>query len=102
MNNHVRHIHQSLVKVKFQNGRVTEVKRGEGGTFECKCGKRFKVPDSHAKGCNDEQAESRNAIEEDVQMCEANSDASETLDLNEDVDDTPADCFGAPISCEFS
>jgi hypothetical protein len=66
--------------------------------FECKCGESFKVPDSlqrHAKSCKDE---SRNSIEEDTQMCEGDSEALETLDLNEEeVNDTLTDCFGELI-----
>ena len=40
---HVKRDHQSLVKVKFENGSVTEIKKGEDDMFKCKCGKRFKL-----------------------------------------------------------
>jgi uncharacterized C2H2 Zn-finger protein len=101
LNNHVRRNHQLSVKVKFQNGGVTEVKRGDDNMFICKCGKKFKLPDSlrrHVKSCREEQGQSENAIEEDVQMREGNSDTSETLNVNEEeVNDTLIDCFGEVI-----
>src|SRR5436305_8910222 len=46
MNNHVRREHQLSVKVKFQGGSATEVKRGADGMFKCECGKSFKLPSS--------------------------------------------------------
>jgi uncharacterized C2H2 Zn-finger protein len=57
---HVKRHHQSSVKIKFGNGHVTEVKKGEDGMFKCMCEKRFKAPTSlrqHAKNCNVELAE---------------------------------------------
>src|SRR5947207_841146 len=90
---HVKHDHQSLVKVKFQNGGVTEVKRAEDNTFKCKCGKSFKLPDSlrrHAKRCNDELMEPEENEGEDVLMDD--TDASESMDMDDRV--IPADCFG--------
>ena len=39
--------------------------------FKCKCGKRFKLPDSlrrHAKRCNEESVELEKAEEEDMQI----------------------------------
>ena len=47
LNNHVRRNHQSVVKIKFQTGRVAEVKRVEDNTFKCKCGRGFKLPNSN-------------------------------------------------------
>jgi uncharacterized C2H2 Zn-finger protein len=101
LNNHVRRDHQSSVKVKFQTGGVTEVKRAEDNTFKCKCGKSFNLPDSlrrHAKDCRDELTEQ----EEDERQAELmdvdDSDALESLDLNDRV--VPVDCFGALISHE--
>src|SRR5271170_5616300 len=35
LNNHIRREHQSLLKVKCQNGGMEEVKRGEDSTFKC-------------------------------------------------------------------
>jgi len=105
LNNHVRRAHQSSVKVKFQSGGVTEVIKAEDNTFKCKCGKSFKIPHSlrrHAKDCNDE-ARSHENEEEDVQMSEGCSDASENANYNEGtIDDSPVDCFGALISQEFA
>src|SRR5271169_4803414 len=105
LDNHVKRDHQSSVKVKFQSGAVTEVKKGEDDTFKCKCGKSFKVPGSlqrHAKDCNDEAMRSHEDEEEDVQMSEGISDASESAELNkEEFDDTPIDCFGTLISREL-
>jgi len=77
LNYHVKRHHQSSVKVKFQNGYVTEVKRGDDDTFKCNCGKPFKLPGSvrrHARSCRFELAEVKKAGEEDVEMSEALSD----------------------------
>jgi uncharacterized C2H2 Zn-finger protein len=101
LNNHVKSDHQSSVKVKFQNGGVTEVKRAVDNTFKCKCGKSFKLANSlrrHAKECNDELAESAEDEEERVLMDVDDSDASESLITDARV--IPADCFGALISYE--
>jgi uncharacterized C2H2 Zn-finger protein len=102
LNYHVKRDHQSSVKVKFQNGGVTEVKRAEDNTFKCKCGKIFKLPGSlhrHAKGCNGELTEPEEDEEEGALMdVLEDSDASESMDMNERV--VPADCFGALISYE--
>jgi uncharacterized C2H2 Zn-finger protein len=99
LKNHVRRDHQSAVKVKFQTGGMTEVKRAEDNTFKCKCGKGFKLPNSlrrHAKGCNGELPESEENEEEGVLMNVDDSDASESMDIDDSV--IPADCFGALIS----
>jgi Zinc finger, C2H2 type len=102
LKNHVRRDHQSAVKVKFQNGGVTEVKRAEDNTFKCKCGKSFKLPDSlrrHAKGCNDELTESEESEGEGALMdAEEDSDASESMDMDDRVVST--DCFRPLISHE--
>jgi len=39
---HVKRDHQSSVRVKFENGSVTDVTKGADGTFKCKCRKTFK------------------------------------------------------------
>ena len=104
LNNHVRRDHQSAVKVKFQNGCVTEVKRAEDNTFKCKCGKNFKLPDSlrrHAKGCNGELTEP----EEDEIWTELmdvdDSDPLELLIADASIARViPADCFGMLICYE--
>src|SRR5438045_9089754 len=60
LNYHVKRDHQSSVKVKFQNGGVTEVKRAEDDTFKCKCGKIFKLLGSlrrYARICRGELME---------------------------------------------
>jgi uncharacterized C2H2 Zn-finger protein len=105
LNNHVKRDHQSSVKVKFQSGAVTEVKKAEDDTFKCKCGKSFKLPGSlqrHAKDCNGE-ARSYEDEEKDVQMSEGFSDASENANYNEGmIDDSPVDCFDALISHDFA
>ena len=98
---HIKHDHQSSVKVKFQNGSMTEVKRVEDNMFKCKCGKGFKLPNSlhrHVKGCNDELTE----LEEDERWTELmdvdDSDTSESLIMDARV--IPADCFGVLICHE--
>ena len=98
LNNHVRRDHQSSVKVKFQNGGVTEVKRETDNAFKCKCGKSFKLADSlrrHAKGCDDELTE-REEKKSGAELMNVNdSDASECMNVNERT--VPVDCFGALI-----
>lgn len=98
---HVKRDHQSSVKVKFQNGDETEVKRAEDNTFKCKCGKSFKLPDSlrrHARTCKDELTDSEQIERESELMDVDGSDASESLDLDDRI--VPVDCFGAAISHE--
>jgi hypothetical protein len=99
LKNHVRREHQSLVKVKFKNGSAGEVKKGTDGAFKCQCGKTFKLPMSlqtHAKECNDQSIAIRRVEEEDVMMLEADVDDAESS-CSEIRQDTPIDCFGAPI-----
>jgi uncharacterized C2H2 Zn-finger protein len=99
---HVKRHHQSSVKIKFGNGHVTEVKKGEDGMFKCMCEKRFKAPTSlrqHAKNCNVELAESEHAQSEDVEMLETMSDASGSADHDDAyISDNPVDCVGGLIS----
>jgi uncharacterized C2H2 Zn-finger protein len=101
LNNHVKSDHQSSVKVKFQNGGVTEVKRAEDNMFKCKCGKSFKLANSlrrHGKECNGELTESAEDEEERMLMDVDDFDASESLIADARV--IPADCFGELISYE--
>jgi uncharacterized C2H2 Zn-finger protein len=101
LNNHVKSNHQSSVKVKFQTGRVVEVKKGADGTFKCTCGKRFKIPWSlqkHAKGCDNESTESHEEEAEVELMNISDSDASESMNVDDKT--IPVDCFGALISHE--
>lgn len=105
LSNHVRREHQLSVKVEFKSGSVTEVKRGEDGVFKCECGKGFKFPSSfkrHVKGCSGEAIESYEGEEEDVQMPGEGSDSSESTEYDdeEEINDTPVDCFGALCSHE--
>ena len=100
LSNHVRLEHQPLVKVKFQNGSVTEVKLGEDGTFKCECGKDFKFPSSfkrHVKGCSGQLIESNKGREEDMQMSGEGSDASDSAEYHdeEEIKDSLPDCFRA-------
>jgi len=101
---HVKHHHQSLVKIKFGNGHVTEVKKGEDGMFKCMCEKRFKALTSlrqHVKNCNVELAEPEHAQSEDVELLEAMSDVSGSVDhYDMSISDNPVDCLGALISRE--
>lgn len=105
LKNHVRRDHQSLVKVKFRNGGMTEVKKRDDDMFKCNCGKSFTLPTSlqrHARDCNGDIVDGERIEGEDVSMKEGDSVASEaTILQEEDVNDTPMDCFGALISCEF-
>src|SRR5271169_3712195 len=101
LNNHVKNDHQSSVKVKFQNGGVTKVKRAEDNMFKCKCGKSFKLANSlrrHAKKCNDELSESEENEEERILMNMDDSDASESMNIDNRI--VSADCFGALIFYE--
>ena len=101
---HVKRDHQSLVNVKFENGTMTEVKKGEDGMFTCKCRKRFKLSVTlrkHANNCRGESSEQEYTHMEDVDMLE---EVSGVLNM-EDHDDgsisyTPVDCFGMLISHE--
>ena len=101
LNYHVRHEHQSSVKIKYQNGDMTEVKRTEDNTFKCKCGKSFKHPNSiqrHAKICNEESGELEENEDEIVLMDIDDSHASESMSVEDRM--IPADCFGIRISHE--
>ena len=102
LSNHVRHKHQSFVKVEFKSGSVTEVKRGEDGMFKCECGKGFKFPSSFkrlVKGCDGEAIGSYEGEEEDVQMQKEGSDLSESTEYD-DEGLTLIDYFGALYSHE--
>ena len=106
LNYHVRRDDQSLVKVKFQNGSIIEVKRDEDDTFKCQCEKGFKCPSSfkrHAKGCSGKAMESYKGREEDIQMSREGSDALESAEYDdeEEINDTPPDCFGTLYSHEM-
>ena len=98
---HVKRDHQSLVKVKFENGSMTEVKKGEDDMFTCKCRKKFKLSVTlrkHAKGCRGESNEQEYTHMEDVDMLEGVSDMVDYDDMS--ISDTPVDCFSALISSE--
>jgi uncharacterized C2H2 Zn-finger protein len=101
LNNHVRRDHQSSVKIKFHNGDAVEVEKGEDNTFKCKCGKKFKLPDSlrkHAKSCQGNVTRLEEAEEEAMRLSEEDSDVPEELECDEADDETPIDCYGALIS----
>src|SRR6266496_3482886 len=104
LNYHVKRYHQSSVKVKYENGHVTEVKKGDDGTFKCQCRKSYKTPTSlwkHMKSCRHESSEQEHAHMEDVDMLEGVSDVSDMMDHDDaSISDTPVDCFGALISRE--
>jgi hypothetical protein len=105
LNNHVKRDHQTLVKVQFQDGRVTEVERGDDDKFKCKCGKCFRLPDSlrrHAKSCRSDVTRSEEDEEVVMRLSEQDSEGSESSDFNgEGADETPIDCYGALISREI-
>ena len=65
LNFHVKHIHQSLIKIKFQNGDVVEVKRAEDNTFKCKK-KTFSIP---TKGPEKEQNAPQHQNQLDPRPC---------------------------------
>jgi hypothetical protein len=55
LNNHVRYNHQLTAKVRFSNGAVGEIAKGENNAFTCNCGKVFRHPRSllrHTKQCD--------------------------------------------------
>jgi len=104
LNYHVKRHHQLSVKVKFDNGHVIEIEKGDDDMFECKCGKKFKAPTSlrkHAKNCRDGFAKLKRA-EGEVELADVNnSDASESMDIDSGaINDTPIDCFRTLISYE--
>jgi uncharacterized C2H2 Zn-finger protein len=95
LNNHVRRDHQSVVKIKFQDGRVTEVKKGANGGFKCRCGKSFKLPWSlqrHAKTCSDELRELEENEEERMLLNRNDSDVAEFMDTEDRM--ISIDCVG--------
>jgi len=99
LNNHVKSDHQSSVKVKFQNGEMTKVKRTDDNGFQCGCGKSFKLPNSlrrHAKKCNGELAELKEEKGGAESMNVNDFDASEFMDVDDRV--VPGDCLGALLS----
>ena len=54
LKNHIKHVHQSTVKIKLANGKVREITRSVDNGFECECGNVFQYPQSlfrHAKRC---------------------------------------------------
>src|SRR5208282_395186 len=101
LNYHVKRRHQTLIKVKFDNGHVMKVKKREDGTFKCKYGKNFKTPTSirkHTNGCKNELTQREQNERETESMDGNDSDASERMDVDSRV--IPVDCFGALISYE--
>jgi len=55
LKNHVKHIHQSTIKVRFSNGKVREIAKLSDDGFQCDCGKVFQYPQSmhrHARRCS--------------------------------------------------
>jgi uncharacterized Zn-finger protein len=101
LKHHIRHNYQSVIKIKFQNGIVTEVKRAEDNMFKCKCGKDFKLPNSlrrHAKRCNNELIKSKENEEGVLMNILEDFDMSESMDMDDRIIST--DCFGALISYE--
>src|SRR5271170_5866580 len=83
---HVKRDHQLSVKVKFQNGDATELKKDEGGTFKCKCGKSFKLATSirrHTKSGKGELRKPRHGEVEAELVDMSGSDASESVEVNE-------------------
>jgi hypothetical protein len=102
LNYHVKCDHQSLIKIKFQNDDVIEVKRAKDNIFKYKYGKIFKFPNSlykHVKRYNNELIELEENEEERVLMnILEDFDASESMNMNEKI--IPIDCFDALISYE--
>lgn len=98
LRNHVRRQHQTSVKVKYRNGLVREIRRGDDDAFKCGCGKTLKHPLSlhkHVKQCNDELTTPDEVIEQDMSPEENYSDASESAESDDNVaSDTESHCFG--------
>ena len=101
LKDHVKHDHQSSINIKFQDGDVVQIKRGEDNAFKCKCGKGFKLPVSlqrHGKNCKGELI-AREEEERGAELMDASDlDASENMNMNDRV--MPIDCIGTRISLE--
>ena len=98
LKNHIKHDHQSMIKIKFQIDDMTKVKRIKDNIFKCKYEKRFKLPNSlrrYAKECNDELTEPKERALMDVLE---DFNVSESMNMNDRIILT--DCFGALISYE--
>jgi len=91
--NHVRRVHQTTVKVKFQSGEIKEISRQVDGTFICICGKVFKHPGSlhgHAKRC------SSTTLNEDIELCDTVESYSMESESENEIRglENPNDCLG--------
>ena len=54
LNNHVKRVHQIVVKVRFQSGEIKEIIKGKDDVFTCGCGRVFQYPQSilrHGRRC---------------------------------------------------
>ena len=65
LKNHVKHLHQSTVKVRLADGKVREITKVSDNGFKCECGKVFQYPSSifrHAKQCYGVTMEEENGV----------------------------------------
>jgi len=97
LNNHVRYSHQLTVKVRFSNGIVREITKGENNIFTCNCGKVFRHPRSllrHTKQC-DGALDNVVELNDGVEFTDSISQSENSITENEtrEVEDL-GDCIG--------
>jgi uncharacterized C2H2 Zn-finger protein len=91
LKDHVKRVHQEVVKATFKDGTAINIKRDNEGMFKCKCGQRLVLPSSvrrHAKACTEIEAETIENDEEEI------STVQEMEGLEEEVDNLSYDCTG--------
>jgi uncharacterized C2H2 Zn-finger protein len=74
LKDHVKRVHQEVVKATFKDGTAINIKRDNEGMFKCKCGRRLVLPSSvrrHAKACTGIESET---IENDQEEAEEGGD----------------------------
>lgn len=101
LNNHVKRVHQTSVKITFAYGDTAIIEKGGDGKFKCRCEKRFRLPHSlqrHAKECRAETMRPSEGHENEGSVSEG---GSEPMDLDEEEVDDMIDCFGTTPFLSF-